>query len=113
MYTSIIAVLQELFSIREWLLHINWSFTTRLVRTTLAPCSILPSPSTAHPRAHLPAAYGRNPVALIDGRHIGLGNLANGFWMLLAPENWFQNLPAAVPDTGPSQNGGRVELRAT
>ena len=44
---------------------------------------------------------------------IGLGNLANGFWMLAAPENWFQDLPAAVPDTGPSQNGGRVALRAT
>ena len=33
--------------------------------------------------------------------------------MLAAPENWFQNLPAAVPDTGPSQNGGRVALRVT
>jgi hypothetical protein len=32
---------------------------------------------------------------------MGLGNLGNGLWMLLAPENWFQYLPAGVPDTGP------------
>jgi len=32
---------------------------------------------------------------------LGLGNLANGLWMLLVPENWFQYLPAGVPDTGP------------
>lgn len=32
---------------------------------------------------------------------IGLGNLGNGLWMLLAPMNWFQYLPAGVPDTGP------------
>ena len=31
----------------------------------------------------------------------GLGNLGNGLWMLLAPQNWFQYLPAGVPDTGP------------
>jgi hypothetical protein len=31
----------------------------------------------------------------------GLTNLANGLWMLFAPEHWFQNLPAGVPDTGP------------
>lgn len=29
------------------------------------------------------------------------GNLANAGWMLGAPEHWFQNLPAGVPDTGP------------
>ena len=29
------------------------------------------------------------------------GNLANAAWMLGAPEHWFHNLPAGVPDTGP------------
>jgi len=28
-------------------------------------------------------------------------NLANGVWMLVAPEGWYFGLPAAVPDTGP------------
>lgn len=28
-------------------------------------------------------------------------NLANGFWMLFAPQSWYLNLPAGVPDTGP------------
>jgi len=32
---------------------------------------------------------------------MGLGNLGNGLWMILAPENWFLYLPAGVPDTGP------------
>ena len=32
---------------------------------------------------------------------LGILNLANGLWMLLAPESWYQHLPAAVPDTGP------------
>ena len=32
---------------------------------------------------------------------LGILNLANGVWMLLAPANWYANLPAAVPDTGP------------
>jgi hypothetical protein len=31
----------------------------------------------------------------------GLGNLANGVWMLLAPASWYVGLPADVPDTGP------------
>jgi len=31
----------------------------------------------------------------------GLVNVANGLWMLLAPEAWYHDLPAAVPDTGP------------
>ena len=30
-----------------------------------------------------------------------LGNLANGAWMLVAPEHWYWNLPARVPGTGP------------
>jgi len=30
----------------------------------------------------------------------GILGLGNGFWMLFSPENWFNNLPAAVPDTG-------------
>ena len=32
---------------------------------------------------------------------LGLMNLGNGLWMLVAPESWYLNLPAAVPDTGP------------
>src|SRR5439155_14760661 len=32
---------------------------------------------------------------------LGILNLANGLWMLLAPASWYQHLPAAVPDTGP------------
>jgi predicted anti-sigma-YlaC factor YlaD len=32
---------------------------------------------------------------------LGLMNLANGLWMLLAPEAWYHDLPAGVPDTGP------------
>ena len=31
----------------------------------------------------------------------GLGNLANGFWMLARPAHWYATLPAAVPDFGP------------
>jgi len=27
--------------------------------------------------------------------------LANALWMLVAPEAWYTNLPAGVPDTGP------------
>ncbi|HUE30533.1 MAG TPA: hypothetical protein VMR79_06645 [Verrucomicrobiae bacterium] len=34
-------------------------------------------------------------------RLLGLLNLANGLWMLLAPAAWYHHLPAAVPDTGP------------
>jgi len=32
---------------------------------------------------------------------LGLLNVANGLWMLLAPESWYHGLPAGVPDTGP------------
>ena len=32
---------------------------------------------------------------------LGLGSLANGLWMLLAPMSWFTGIPAGVPDTGP------------
>ena len=32
---------------------------------------------------------------------LGLLNLVNGLWMLLAPEAWYHHLPAGVPDTGP------------
>jgi hypothetical protein len=32
---------------------------------------------------------------------LGLLNVANGLWMLFAPESWYHGLPAAVPDTGP------------
>ncbi len=31
----------------------------------------------------------------------GLGNLANGLWMLADPAHWYTTLPAAVPDFGP------------
>ncbi len=31
-----------------------------------------------------------------------LGNLANGIWMLADPVHWYDTLPAAVPDFGPS-----------
>jgi hypothetical protein len=31
----------------------------------------------------------------------GILSLANGLWMLLAPEGWYHHLPAGVPDTGP------------
>jgi hypothetical protein len=31
----------------------------------------------------------------------GLGNIANGAWMLVDPAGWYTNLPAAVPDFGP------------
>ena len=32
---------------------------------------------------------------------LGILNLCNGLWMLVAPESWYHGLPAAVPDTGP------------
>ena len=32
---------------------------------------------------------------------LGILNVLNGLWMLLAPESWYVHLPAAVPDTGP------------
>jgi hypothetical protein len=31
----------------------------------------------------------------------GLGNLANGVWMLADPVGWYYTLPAGVPDFGP------------
>jgi len=31
----------------------------------------------------------------------GLGNFANGAWMLASPAHWYINLPAGVPATGP------------
>ena len=31
----------------------------------------------------------------------GLGNLANGMWMLADPRGWYLTLPASVPDFGP------------
>ena len=32
---------------------------------------------------------------------LGVVNAANGLWMLLLPQGWYQDLPAGVPDTGP------------
>ena len=31
----------------------------------------------------------------------GLGNVANGLWMLASPAGWYVGLPARVPDFGP------------
>ncbi len=31
----------------------------------------------------------------------GIGNLANGLWMLADPAHWYATLPAGVPDFGP------------
>lgn len=31
----------------------------------------------------------------------GATNLGNGIWMLFFAENWYNNLPAAIHDTGP------------
>ena len=31
----------------------------------------------------------------------GLGNVANGVWMLADPRSWYERLPAGVPDFGP------------
>lgn len=32
---------------------------------------------------------------------LGIMNLANGLWMMFAPESWYHGLPAGIPDTGP------------
>ena len=32
---------------------------------------------------------------------IGVGSVLNALWMLIAPEGWYQDLPADVPDFGP------------
>ena len=32
---------------------------------------------------------------------IGVGSVLNALWMLIAPEGWYQDLPAEVPDFGP------------
>ena len=48
----------------------------------------------------MPRADSRDPwrwVLVV----LGGVNLANGIWMLAAPANWYADLPAAVPDTGP------------
>jgi len=31
----------------------------------------------------------------------GLGNVANGVWMLASPRSWYDGLPSRVPDFGP------------
>ncbi|MAE95840.1 MAG: hypothetical protein CL910_14380 [Deltaproteobacteria bacterium] len=41
-----------------------------------------------------------DPWGLVLGL-FGLGNLANGIWMLVDPVHWFHTLPAGVPDFGP------------
>jgi hypothetical protein len=30
-----------------------------------------------------------------------VASVVNGLWMLVAPDSWYWNLPASVPDTGP------------
>lgn len=42
-----------------------------------------------------------------------LGNLANGAWMLASPHDWYWQLPAAVPDTGPLNEHFVRDLGAT
>ncbi len=42
----------------------------------------------------------------LDGRGwlllvLGVGFVANALWMLAGPMHWYEELPAAVPDTGP------------
>ncbi|MGH0029144.1 MAG: hypothetical protein ACQGVC_05105 [Myxococcota bacterium] len=32
---------------------------------------------------------------------LGVGSVANALWMLAGPMHWYEELPAAVPDTGP------------
>ena len=32
---------------------------------------------------------------------LAVTNVANGLWMLIAPQGWYHDLPAGVPDTGP------------
>lgn len=41
-----------------------------------------------------------DPWTLVLGL-FGLGNLANGIWMLVEPAHWYATLPAGVPDFGP------------
>lgn len=41
-----------------------------------------------------------DPWAIIIA-FFGLGNLANGAWMLASPAHWYINLPANVPGSGP------------
>ena len=31
---------------------------------------------------------------------LAVANVLNGLWMLVAPEHWYYNIPAGVPDTG-------------
>ncbi len=32
---------------------------------------------------------------------VAVGGAANGVWMLIDPAQWYEHLPAGVPDTGP------------
>lgn len=40
-------------------------------------------------------------IAVLALRILAVGMIANGLWMLLGAFNWFQTVPAALPDTGP------------
>lgn len=61
--------------------------------------SATPQPIPAAPKS-LPATYALDSWTLVLGL-FGLGNLANGAWMLADPLHWYENLPAAVPAFGP------------
>ena len=52
---------------------------------------------TNHRSAGPPASDPWTWIFLVSG----LGNLANGLWMLADPAHWYATLPAAVPDFGP------------
>lgn len=52
---------------------------------------------TRSPTSHVSLADPWTWIFLVSG----LGNLANGLWMLAAPAHWYATLPAAVPDFGP------------
>lgn len=45
-----------------------------------------------------PSAYDRwTAICFV----IGLLNILNAIWMLIAPQHWYYNLPANVPESGP------------
>jgi predicted anti-sigma-YlaC factor YlaD len=51
----------------------------------------------------MPRAETADPWRWVLGG-LGLANLANAAWMLVAPADWYHHLPAGVPDTGPLNN---------
>jgi hypothetical protein len=55
----------------------------------------------AHPEESSEMASAQRDYWAIVLGIFGLGNLANGFWMIVGPAHWYFNLPAKVPGTGP------------